>query len=135
MAGAREIRKGQAKQAAEQRRQESLAATRATRARVDADNAQVAAAQPQRALGVSGADKLAQARTQVATPTPGTQQPNQEADKLEGVQFASAAAHAAAADAGLVAEDFKRKRKSSEQGYTKADVERIAGNREATEEE
>lgn len=47
---------------------------------------------------------------------------------LDTVAFASPAARTAAEDAGLTLESFKRRRKSSEAGFTKADVERIAGN-------
>lgn len=46
---------------------------------------------------------------------------------LDAVTFASPAARAAAEEAGMNAESFKRRRKSSEAGFTKADVERIAG--------
>lgn len=56
-----------------------------------------------------------------------------KADELEGVAFASPAARAAADEAGLTAEAFKRKRKSSDSGFTKADVERIAENTAAEE--
>lgn len=46
---------------------------------------------------------------------------------VEGVNFASPAARQAAIDAGLTKENFKRQRKSNDGGFTKADVERIAG--------
>lgn len=45
---------------------------------------------------------------------------------VAGVQFASPAAKTKAEEAGLTAESFKRKRKSSDKGFTLADVERIA---------
>ena len=48
------------------------------------------------------------------------------ADSLAEVSFASSAARDAAEEAGLVAADLKRQRKSSDAGFTKADVERIA---------
>lgn len=48
-------------------------------------------------------------------------------DGLEGVEFASAAAEQRARDARLTAEDFRRKKASSDRGFTVADVDRIAG--------
>jgi hypothetical protein len=45
---------------------------------------------------------------------------------LDAVAFASPAARAAADEAGMDADAFKRRRKSSEAGFTKSDVERIA---------
>jgi hypothetical protein len=57
---------------------------------------------------------------EVLTETP------EDADGLEGVPFASPVARAAAEEAGLTAESFKRRRKSSEGGFTKGDVERLA---------
>lgn len=50
-----------------------------------------------------------------------------DTDELEGVEFASPAARQAAIAAKLTADSFKRKRRSNEAGFTKADVERIAG--------
>lgn len=44
---------------------------------------------------------------------------------LDSVKFASPQARAAAEEAGLTAESFKRKRKSSEHGFTKEDVENL----------
>lgn len=58
---------------------------------------------------------------------------DEETDPLAGVTFASSPARDAADDAELVAADFKRKRKSSDNGFTKADVERIAANKDADE--
>lgn len=51
-------------------------------------------------------------------------------DSLEDVQFASASARQAAVDAGMTADHFKRKRRSSEKGFTKADVTRLSGGAE-----
>jgi hypothetical protein len=51
----------------------------------------------------------------------------QDEGEMEWVQFASPAARAAAEEAGLEPKAFKRRRKSSESGFTKADVEQIAG--------
>lgn len=56
-----------------------------------------------------------------------------QTDPLETVDFASPAARTSATEAGLTAEDFKRKRRGSDKGFTKDDVERIAGNRAADE--
>lgn len=56
---------------------------------------------------------------------------NKAADQLEGVSFASPAARAAAVEAGLTAESFKRRRASSESGFNKADVARIAASVDA----
>lgn len=50
-----------------------------------------------------------------------------KAGGLDGVAFASAAAEAAAVEAGLDANAFKRRRKSSANGFTVADVQKIAG--------
>lgn len=51
-------------------------------------------------------------------------------DSLDAVEFASQAARDAAEEADLTAEDFKRQEQSSDNGFIKADVERIvaAGN-------
>lgn len=49
-----------------------------------------------------------------------------EPEGLDAVAFASPAARAAARDAGMSADAFKWQHKSSEAGFTKADVERIA---------
>lgn len=58
------------------------------------------------------------------------------ADALEGVQFASPAARAAAQAANLTADAFRRKKKSGAHGFTSADVERIAAaNAPETDEE
>lgn len=51
---------------------------------------------------------------------------NTDTDPLDGVDFASGAARDAADDAGLTAAHFKRRRRGSERGFTKEDVERIA---------
>jgi hypothetical protein len=51
----------------------------------------------------------------------------EEADALDGVQFASGAAEDAAREAGLTSDDFKRRRKSSERGFTLADVRKLTG--------
>lgn len=51
---------------------------------------------------------------------------NGDGGELEGVSFASSAARDAAIEAGLTADSFARRRKSSDNGFTKADVERIA---------
>lgn len=56
-------------------------------------------------------------------------------DALEGVPFASAGARDAAAAAGMSAEHFKRRKRSSERGFTKADVERIAAATDEGDEE
>lgn len=47
-------------------------------------------------------------------------------DDLDSIVFASPAARTAAEEAELTAADFKRKKKSSENGFTVEDVERIA---------
>jgi pyruvate/2-oxoglutarate dehydrogenase complex dihydrolipoamide acyltransferase (E2) component len=57
---------------------------------------------------------------------PQAEQAPAEPEGLDAVAFASPAARKAADEAGLDAESFKRRRKSSEGGFTKADVERIA---------
>lgn len=49
-----------------------------------------------------------------------------KAGDLDSVDFASPQAKEAAEEAGLTADSFKRRRKSSDGGFTKADVERIA---------
>lgn len=54
-------------------------------------------------------------------------------DGLDNVDFASPEAREAAAGTKLTADAFKRQRRGSERGFTKADVERIAGNAEADE--
>jgi hypothetical protein len=51
----------------------------------------------------------------------------QEENEMDAVQFASPAARTAAEEAGLEPKAFKRRRKSSDLGFTKADVEQIAG--------
>jgi hypothetical protein len=56
-----------------------------------------------------------------------------EAEGLDAVAFASPVARAAAEEAGMDAAAFKRKRKSSDAGFTKADVERLAATDEAEE--
>lgn len=58
-----------------------------------------------------------------------------KADALEGVDFASPAAKKAARDAGLTAENFKRRRKTSDGGFNKDDVERIAASVGAQDED
>lgn len=57
--------------------------------------------------------------------TPETE--TKEGDALAGVEFASAAAEQRARESRLSAVDFKRKRASSDRGFTVADVDRIAG--------
>lgn len=57
-----------------------------------------------------------------------------DADPLASVDFASGPARAAAHEAGLTADDFKRKRRGAEKGFTKDDVKRIAADRAADEE-
>ena len=57
------------------------------------------------------------------------------ADTIEGVRFGSPSAHKKAEEAGLTAAAFKGKRKSSEKGFTLADVERIAAAADAAEAE
>lgn len=47
---------------------------------------------------------------------------NGTSDLLDGVQFASAAAHTAAEEAGMTAADFAGKKGSSADGFTKPDV-------------
>lgn len=47
-------------------------------------------------------------------------------DALADVTFASPAAHGRATELGLTADSFKRRRKSSDRGFTLADVERVA---------
>lgn len=49
----------------------------------------------------------------------------EQGGSLDEVAFASQAARTAAEEAGMNAESFKRRRKSGESGFTKADVERI----------
>jgi pyruvate/2-oxoglutarate dehydrogenase complex dihydrolipoamide acyltransferase (E2) component len=61
-----------------------------------------------------------------AEPQAEQEQSPAEAEGLDAVAFASPAARKAADEAGMSAEMFKRRRKSGETGFTKADVERIA---------
>lgn len=58
-----------------------------------------------------------------------------EESVLEGVEFAHPSGRARAAELGLGAEAFKRRRKSSEKGFTVADVERIYAATDAVDEE
>lgn len=58
-----------------------------------------------------------------------------ETGLLDSVSFASPQAKTAAEEAGLSAESFKRKRHSSEKGFTVTDVERIAATVGTTEDE
>jgi hypothetical protein len=53
-------------------------------------------------------------------------EPDSDGDDLDAVPFASPAARSAAEEAGLEPKAFKRRRKSSESGFTKADVEKVA---------
>lgn len=59
-------------------------------------------------------------------PPPDDKAGEQGTDALEGVAFASPSAKTKAEEAGLTAESFKRRKKSSDRGFTLADVERIA---------
>lgn len=54
---------------------------------------------------------------------------------LDEVDFASSAAKEAARELGLTAENFKRRRKTSDHGFNKADVERIAETVGATDDD
>lgn len=54
---------------------------------------------------------------------------------LDGVDFASPQARTAAEEAGLTAESFKRRKRTSEKGFTVTDVERIAATAGTTEDE
>jgi pyruvate/2-oxoglutarate dehydrogenase complex dihydrolipoamide acyltransferase (E2) component len=82
------------------------------------------------ALEESGAPERAdRLRERLAESAPLPEAPQEAAPEptgLDAVAFASPAARAAADEAGMDAEAFKRRRKSSEAGFTKADVERIA---------
>lgn len=61
-----------------------------------------------------------------ALPGPDEDKSQAGTDALEGVRFGSPSAKKQAEEAGLTAESFKRRRTSSERGFTLADVERIA---------
>lgn len=52
-------------------------------------------------------------------------QPNTTAGTLDGIDFASDAAREAATEAGLTAEAFKGASPSSQNGYTKPDVQAL----------
>lgn len=84
------------------------------------------AAQRERNAEVSGETKAAPGPAENKMLPAQKAAPENKANALEGVAFASPAAHARAAELGLTADSFKRRRKSSERGYTLADVERVA---------
>lgn len=152
MAGARDTkraadrasRKAAMAETENQKRLDSRRKTLETRARVDADNEAAYETNPDAAArrGVPSDERkaLAGPAENKTTGLPaGTRRVDpvgktaESGGGLEGVAFASAAAKAAAEEAGLSAEDFKRKRAGSDAGFNKADVERIAGNRTADE--
>lgn len=161
MAGARDTkraatraeRKAAMAETENQKRLDSRRATLETRARVDADNEAVYQNDPhaaarrnvpsdQKAMGGPLENKTTglPVGTRRVDPVGSPKRTEDEGaaggtDALEGVTFASPEARQAAADAGLTAESFKRRRHASEKGYTKADVERIAASAGTADEE
>lgn len=132
MAGPRQLAKDAARREADERRLAARRETLESRKRVDADNAQVAA--DLEAKGIRPRERFA-GKMQVGGENKAlTGDENKGADdgggdSLAAVSFASPQARQAAVDAGLTAEDFKRRRKGSESGYNKDDVARIAASR------
>lgn len=104
-----------------------------------ADDASRAKADQQKAAGHPAGGESAEAAQAEATP-PGPEAQAAEAetgeeeeDAFEDVKFATAAARKRAEEAGLTADSFKRQRKSSDRGFTVADVKRLAEKAEAEE--
>lgn len=135
MAGPRELQKAKRRQEAEEARLASRRATLETRARVDADNEEAYKTEPHAAArrNVPQSERAAAGKA-LAGPAENKGADTALATSLDTVAFASPQARQAAADAGLTAEDFKRRRKGSESGYNKDDVARIAASRGEAEE-